>query len=435
MKKLLLIIAILLPSALLSTRANAAITVSKSSSCATSGTQYVAYGGCTLTASGGTAPYTYTWSTNSNYASIPEGLTINASTGVISGTVYGQGGYVTEFVATDSTGATGTTTITFAIAGNNTLGGCTLFPSNSAFHINVSSLPVDTSPAAAMYSSYQSSAIKPFFGGGPSDNTPNGIPFLVVPYNQADVSVKTSVYHSYFTSVPFPWYAPIEAPSNEEATNSDSHSLIVQTPGGSSPYCQLWEMWMGIPPYASGAANGAWSDASNAYWSNIGATGTNAMAMLPQGNGSTDAAGLPIAPLLVNADEVIGTGTPSAPSGSVQHPIRFTVNNMLARYVWPATARAGVGSCSGGYEDGNGMLLQSAPPTSCSMTGPSGEIYRLKASVATPSCASSSPQANIIITGMRNYGIILANNGSTGGLIGTPDSRWNDNDLSCLGKL
>jgi hypothetical protein len=69
------------------------------------------------------------------------------------------------------------------------------------------------------------------------------------------------------------------------------------------------------------------------------------------------------------------------------------------------------------------------------MTGPAGEIYRLKASVATPACAATSPQAAIIITGFRNYGIILADNGMSGGLIGTPDARWNDNDLECLSSL
>ncbi len=69
------------------------------------------------------------------------------------------------------------------------------------------------------------------------------------------------------------------------------------------------------------------------------------------------------------------------------------------------------------------------------MSGPAGEIYRLKASVATPSCASSSPQAAIIITAFRNYGIILADNGDSGGLIGTPDARWNENDLSCITNL
>jgi hypothetical protein len=29
----------------------------------------------------------------------------------------------------------------------------------------------------------------------------------------------------------------------------------------------------------------------------------------------------------------------------------------------------------------------------------------------------------------------MADNGSSGGLIGTPDSRWNDSDLSCLRNL
>jgi hypothetical protein len=110
---------------------------------------------------------------------------------------------------------------------------------------------------------------------------------------------------------------------------------------------------------------------------------------------------------------------------------------MLNYWVWPATETAGVGSCASG---GNtipteSMISQSSPPTSCTMSGPAGEIYRLKASVATPSCAATSPQAAIIITGFRNYGIILADNGMSGGLIGTPDARWNDNDLQCLTSL
>jgi hypothetical protein len=81
------------------------------------------------------------------------------------------------------------------------------------------------------------------------------------------------------------------------------------------------------------------------------------------------------------------------------------------------------------------LISQSSPPASCTMSGPTGEIYRLKASVANPSCASSSPQANVIITAFRNYGIILADNGQSGGLIGTPDARWNNNDLACLKNL
>ena len=69
------------------------------------------------------------------------------------------------------------------------------------------------------------------------------------------------------------------------------------------------------------------------------------------------------------------------------------------------------------------------------MSGAAGEIYRLKASVATPSCAATSPQAAIVITALRDYGMILADNGDSGGLIGTPDARWNNDDLSCIKSL
>jgi hypothetical protein len=106
--------------------------------------------------------------------------------------------------------------------------------------------------------------------------------------------------------------------------------------------------------------------------------------------------------------------------------------------VWPATETAGVGSCkdtSGAASPTESEISQSSPPQSCTMSGAAGEIYRLKASVGTPACASTSPQAAIIITAFRNYGIILADNGDSGGLIGTPDARWNDNDLSCLTSL
>jgi len=195
---------------------------------------------------------------------------------------------------------------------------------------------------------------------------------------------------------------------------------LVYVEGGAGNPPALYEMWQGVYLGAKG-----WTDSSNAMWSDV-----TSNALTPQGNGTTDEAGLPVAPLLVNADEVIGTGTPSAPSGVVKHPIRFTTNHTLNYWVWPATETAGQGSCSG-ISTGN-LLSQSTPPSSCTFSGVPGEIYRLKASAVTPACAAASPQANIIITGFRNYGIILADNGETGGLIGTPDSRWNDDDLSCL---
>jgi hypothetical protein len=354
-------------------------------------------------------------------------MALNSSTGaIVSALIGGQGSYSPEFIVKDSTGTQATQVISFAISGDNAFL-ATIFPSTSIFHHRVDAaitgLPVDVSPAAPMYSGYLSETVKPFFGNNSNAPYPNGIPAIQVPYDQADVSVSTTVYQSYFSSGPIPAYAPVEGTSY---STGDRHVLVyLEAGGGNSP--ALFEMWQGI------YENGPWTDSSNALWPNVASN-----ALTPEGQGTSDAAGLPVGPLLANADEVIGTGTPTSPNGTVQHPIRFTLNHMLNYWVWPATETAGVGSCTasaGRTIPTESMISESSPPASCTMSGAAGEIYRLKASVSTPSCAATSPQAAIIITAFRNYGIILADNGLSGGLIGTPDARWNDSDLSCLTSL
>ena len=370
------------------------------------GTQGAAYVGCTISASGGTPPYFFAVSTDSSYPPLPEGLSLNGTTGQISSARIGaQGTYGTLFTVSDSKGVQLTQQISFAMTGSNAfLAG--IFPSTSIFHHRVdaasTSLPVDTSVAAPIYSAYLSETVKPFFGNQSNAPFPNGIPAIEVPYDQPDVAVTTTVYQSYFTSGPVPANAPVEGTSR---SNGDRH-VLVYLEGGSAHNPALYEMWQAI--YQAGP----WTDSSNALWPDASSN-----ALTPQGNGTSDAAGLPVGPLLVNADEVIGAGTPDAPTGAVLHPIRFTLNHMLNYWVWPATQTAGVGSCTasgGGSIPTESEISQSAPPVTCSMSGPAGEIYRLKASVATPACAATSPQAAIIITGLRNYGIILADNGMSG---------------------
>ncbi|MGA9671681.1 MAG: hypothetical protein WBQ94_20895 [Terracidiphilus sp.] len=397
------------------------------------GTQGAVYAGCTIVASGGTPPYTYSIyvyvpnpNTSALYSPLPEGMSLDASTGdITSSLIGGQGTYIPQLIVTDSTNAQATKAITFAINGSNAFL-ATIFPSTSIFHHRVDAattgLPVDTSPAAPMYSGYLSASVRPFFGDEYA-NFPNGIPAIEVLYNQPDVKVSTTLYQSYYTSGPIPPYAPVEGTSYSQ---DDRHVLVyVEAGGGNKP--QLYEMWQGI------YEDGPWTDSSNAVWPDVSSNN-----LTPQGQGTSDAAGLPVGPLLANADEVIGTGTPSAPNGTIQHPIRFTLNHIVNYWVWPGTETAGVGSCTatgGGTIPTESQISQSAPPASCTMSGPAGEIYRLKASVATPSCASTSPQAAILITAFRNYGIILADNGQSGGLIGTPDARWNNNDLECITNL
>ena len=390
--------------------------VMSTTSCPT-GTQYQAYAGCTISVTGGVPPYTYGWSTTSGDGLV-EGLKLSTTTGVISGTVYGQGVYSIPFTVTDQTNTIVTKVITFPVKGDNTTGGCSLFPPDSIWHLNVSGLPVDNSPAGPIPSVYVTAGLHIVFG---SDLNDGGIPFLRVPYNQQNVPVATTLYQSYFTSGPFPSYAPVESTQNS-GPDGDRHTLILQTAGGGNN-CKLWEMWQGAP-----TSNG-WTDSSNAYW-DLGTYN-----MLPQDNGSTDAAGLPILPLLWNYDEVAGGCAAGAECGVVKHPGRLTLNHTLNYHVWPATSQSGLGLCSGGYEDDNHLISQSNPPTSCNTGAPMGEIYRLKSSTATPAACSGHPQAQVLITAMRNYGLIVADNGITGGVVATADSRWNDADLACLTSL
>jgi hypothetical protein len=382
---------------------------------------------CALAATGGRPPYTFSVVSAAEVVPLPEGMTLNASTGVISSArVGGQGSYGVRLRVRDAAAATDDLDLTFGVEGRNAFLSA-IFPADSIFHHRVDAastgLPVDTSPAAPIYSAYQSASLKVFFGSAAYVGAPQGIPAIDVPADQALVPVATTVYQQYFTTGPIPAYAPVEGTA---VSGGDMHVLVYRRAGSGSPPA-LYELWQGADLGASG-----WTDSSNALWPDVSGD-----ALTPQDKGTADAAGLPIAPLLLNADEVIGTGTPSAPNGAVRHPVRFTVTHVLNYWVWPGTATAGTGSCTKGGTALPTMSLisQSSPPTSCTMTGPAGEIYRLKAAVADPPCAATSPQAKIILTGFRNYGIILADNGLPGGLIGTPDTRWNDDDLHCLTQL
>lgn len=154
-------------------------------------------------------------------------MSLNPTTGnITSSLIGGEGTYTPEFVVTDSTTAQATQNISFAINGNNAFL-ANIFPSTSIFHHRVdaatTSLPVDTSPAAPMYSGYLSATVKPFFGNNSGAPFPNGIPAIEVPYNQPDVSVTTTVYQSYFTTGPIPANAPVEGTAN---STGDRHVLV-----------------------------------------------------------------------------------------------------------------------------------------------------------------------------------------------------------------
>jgi hypothetical protein len=116
---------------------------------------------------------------------------------------------------------------------------------------------------------------------------------------------------------------------------------------------------------------------------------------------STDAAGLPIFPGLVRYDEVA--------SGQINHALRFTLQRSRAAFVPPATHWA----------------ANSTNPSAA----PMGMRLRLKAGYDV---SSFPPQAKVILTALKSYGMIMADNGSNMFLIGAPDDRWNNDDLRTL---
>ena len=61
-----------------------------------------------------------------------------------------------------------------------------------------------------------------------------------------------------------------------------------------------------------------------------------------------------------------------------------------------------------------------------------GLRVRLKASV---DISGFGPQAQVVLTALKHYGMILADNGSPWYISGEPDTRWNDDELHHLQNL
>ena len=117
---------------------------------------------------------------------------------------------------------------------------------------------------------------------------------------------------------------------------------------------------------------------------------------------SADAAGLPILPGLARYEEAVT-------AGEILHALRFTVQSTQRAYISPATHFASSNTNS------------NAPPM--------GLRLRLKASY---DLSRFSDASKVILTGLKKYGMILADNGSDWFISGATDARWNDDDLNQL---
>ncbi len=286
----------------------------------------------------------------------------------------GQGAGTTATAAVTPVQATARAVrLTNTAAGTTTLGGCPVFPADNPWNTDISAAPVRAGSAATIAA--LGGNLHPDFGGGGA----YGIPFSIVPADQPLVPVTFDPYGS--QSDPGPYPIPRNAPVEG---GSDAHVLALQ-----QGTCLLYEL------FAAHSTSSGWVAGSGARFD------LRSNALRPDGWTSADAAGLPILPGLVRYDEVA--------AGRITHAIRVTFGRTYAGYIHPATHLAS--------SDTDPAL----PPM--------GLRLRLKASYDT---SRFTGESKVIIEAMKQYGLIVADNGSNWFFTGAADPRWNDDDLDQL---
>jgi Fibronectin type III domain len=271
-----------------------------------------------------------------------------------------------------------TTTPPVGTTGSPTIGGCAVFPSDNAWNRDISGAPVDPLSDAYIASIGAGGHLHPDFGATPG----YGIPYVVVPASQPLVPIHLTDFAS--ESDPGPYPVPPSAPVE---AGSDMHVLVVK-----QGLCRLYEMFNAS---YSGAPDQHWTAAAGAVFN------LSSDALRPDGWTSADAAGLPILPGLVRRDEVR--------AGVIRHAIRMTVVHSQAGFIHPATHFA------------SSSTNPDLPPM--------GLRLRLKAAFDV----SSFPRdAQVILSAMKTYGLIVADNGSNWYFTGATDPSWDDAQLNTL---
>nr|MDQ3356238.1 hypothetical protein [Actinomycetota bacterium] len=223
-----------------------------------------------------------------------------------------------------------------------------------------------------------------YFGAGRWDGAPIGIPVNVVSGAQRRVPVSFD-YADESDRGPYPVPAGARIEGGPRA-GGDRHVLVVDR-----DRCRLWELFSAYP--LDGGAR--WRAGSGATWSLL------SNRLRPSGWTSADAAGLPILPGLARHEELR--------HGSINHALRVTVPRTRRSFAYPARHFA------------SSLTDRDLPPM--------GLHLRLRASV---NVGSFRPQSRAVLTALRRYGMIIADNGSPWYVTGAPSTGWNDDDLHAL---
>ena len=260
-----------------------------------------------------------------------------------------------------------------------------IFPPNDLWNRDVSHDPVDPNSDALIAGIGLDRSLHPDFGTV-WNGAPSGIPYIVVRGDQPRVPVRFDYANESDPGpYPIPPNAPIEGGPNGQG---DRHVLVLDRDGG-----KLYEL------FAAHRDGTGWRAGSGAIFD------LKTDAPRPAGWTSSDAAGLPILPGLARYDEV-------CEQREIRHALRFTVVNSRRAYVAPARHFA------------SSKTDPNLPPM--------GMRVRLKASV---DISHFPPSARVILTSLKRYGMIVADNGGNWFVSGAPDPRWNDEELGTLRQI
>jgi hypothetical protein len=259
-----------------------------------------------------------------------------------------------------------------------------LFPATNPWNVDISTYPVHPLSNSLISSIGSQGHLHPDFGTV-WDGAPNGIPYVVVPGDQARVAVSFEYADE---SDPGPYPIPADAPiEGGPGSTGDRHILILDP-----AHSKLYEL------YDAHKIGTSWRAGSGAIFD------LTSNALRPEGWTSADAAGLPLLPGLVRYDEVAG--------GEITHALRFTVSRTQRGYIHPATHYAS----------------SSTDPN----LPPMGLRVRLKAGYPI---SGFPPKVQVILRALKKYGMIVADNGSSWYVSGAPDPRWDDDELSTLSQV
>lgn len=263
---------------------------------------------------------------------------------------------------------------------------CQVFPADNYWNTPVTDLPVHTRSADWLSHMHPGSRLHPDFGPSYGDGpVPYGIPITIVAGSHAKVSVSFG-YASESDRVKYPFGKDTKIEGGPGA-GGDRHAIVVD-----KSTCRVYET------FATRKSGSSWKAGSGATWV------LTSNALRPAGWTSADAAGLPILPGLLRLDEV--------KSGQVTHAIRFTTDVTDRSYVWPARHQAG-------------SVSSAAYP-------PMGARFRLKSSYSRTGLRKDT---RVVIEAMKQYGLVLADNGSSWFFQGTSEPGWPSGLLDQLKQI